>query len=137
MILKRIQVRADVCSGCRACETACVLHREGLIGTSAARIRIAKDEAEGRDLPRLCQICDDPACLSACPHGALSRSEPLEGAILLDKSLCEPCSLCFSACSFGSIFADPRDGTPLICDLCAGEPACVKRCTKRAIIFGG
>jgi anaerobic carbon-monoxide dehydrogenase iron sulfur subunit len=137
MILKRIQVRADVCTGCRACETACVLHREGMIGTSTARIRIIKDEPEGKDLPRLCQFCDDPACISACPTGALRRNGTGEGAIRLDKSLCRPCGLCFAACSFRSIFAHPRDGTPLICDLCDGKPACVKRCTKGAIAFGG
>lgn len=137
MIIKRIQVRADVCTGCRSCETACVLHREGMIGTSAARIRIIKDEAEGKDLPHLCQFCDDPACISACPSGALNRSGTGEGAIRLDKSLCQPCGLCFAACSFRSIFADPRDGTPLICDLCDGKPACVRRCTIGAIVFGG
>jgi Fe-S-cluster-containing dehydrogenase component len=135
MVFNPIRVRDDVCSGCRSCETACVFHREGLIGTSAARIRIVKDEAEGSDQPRLCRMCVDPACVSACPNGALGRSENGEGMIRLDKSLCQACGACLHACPFGSLFIDPRDGTPLVCDLCGGDPACVKRCTTGAIVF--
>ncbi len=137
MVSKPIQVRAEVCSGCRACETACVLHREGLIGTSAARIRIVKNEAEGTDLPRLCRVCDDCPCIPACPHGALGRSVNGRGVVRLDRSLCDACGNCIQACPFDSIFSDPRDGTPLICDLCGGEPVCVKRCTLGAIVFEG
>jgi carbon-monoxide dehydrogenase iron sulfur subunit len=134
MVLKPITVRAQVCSGCRSCETACVFRREGLIGTSASRIRIVKDEAEGADLPRLCRLCADPACIPACPNGALERDRE-RGTVRLDEALCQACGECLTACPFGSLFQDPRDGTPLICDLCGGDPACVEICTTGALVF--
>jgi Fe-S-cluster-containing dehydrogenase component len=31
----------------------------------------------------------------------------------------------------------PETGLALICDLCGGDPACVKRCATRAIQYGG
>jgi Fe-S-cluster-containing dehydrogenase component len=136
VVSEPIRVRAEVCSGCRACETACVFHREGLIGTSASRIRIVKDEAEGEDLPRLCRLCVDPDCIPACPNKALDRDTD-GGAIRLDKDLCQACGACRRACPFGSLFEDPRDGKPLACDLCSGNPACVNRCTTGALVFEG
>jgi Fe-S-cluster-containing dehydrogenase component len=39
------------CSGCRACELACVARHDGRFGTSTARIRIVKIEAHGVDRP--------------------------------------------------------------------------------------
>jgi ferredoxin len=30
----------------------------------------------------------------------------------------------------------PETGLPLICDLCDGDPACVKRCPTGAISYG-
>jgi Fe-S-cluster-containing hydrogenase component 2 len=29
----------------------------------------------------------------------------------------------------------PQTGLALICDLCHGDPACVKRCATRAIVY--
>ena len=29
----------------------------------------------------------------------------------------------------------PETGLPLICDLCNGDPACVKRCATGAIVY--
>jgi Fe-S-cluster-containing dehydrogenase component len=130
-----IRVFAALCSGCRACEAACVFHHDSVLGTSSARIRIRKDEAEGLDEPRLCRICREPACIPSCPEQALSRDAGL-GIIRLDESRCDACGVCLGACPFGSISADPRTGRPLICDLCGGAPACVPRCSPGALKAG-
>jgi hypothetical protein len=29
----------------------------------------------------------------------------------------------------------PETGLPLICDMCGGDPACVKRCATGAIVY--
>ncbi len=131
---RAIAVEASVCTGCRACEAACVFFHENALGTSAARVRVRKDEAEGLDEPKICRLCDEPSCIPACPAGALSRAPGL-GTIHLDRDLCNACGLCLEACSHRSIAVDPRDAKPMFCDLCGGRPACVDRCSPGALKF--
>ncbi len=132
MSLKPIRIEASVCTGCRACESACVLFHDDAFGTSTARIRVHKDEAEGLDEPKVCRLCPDPSCVHSCPEGALKR-DPRLGVITLDPNLCTACGICATSCPFGSVAIDPRDGRPLICDVCGGAPACVVRCSSGAL----
>ena len=133
--MKRIHVRKDLCSGCRACMVACVAAHDGVFGTATARLHVIKDEAIGLDEPHVCRLCRRPPCADACPTGALNRDEAL-GAVRLRPELCIGCWSCVDACPFG--MADLHLGTGLanICDLCGGDPACVNRCAPRAIIYG-
>ena len=43
---------------------------------------------------------------------------------------------CLEACPFGAIFFDSEQGVAIMCDLCGGDPACVKRCATGAIRYG-
>jgi carbon-monoxide dehydrogenase iron sulfur subunit len=135
MTARGITVREDLCSGCRACQVACVAKHEGLFGISTARIRVTKNEALGEDSPHVCRLCGRAPCLAACPTGALHRDETTR-AILVRVEDCTFCSVCLDACPFGMIALHPDTQLPLICDLCAGEPACVERCAAGAISFG-
>jgi carbon-monoxide dehydrogenase iron sulfur subunit len=132
--MKRIQVKEDVCSGCRACEVACVAHHEGQFGTATARIRVTKVEHLGVDHPHVCRLCWRAPCVAACPTGALYKDERTE-AVLLRTDDCIGCSACVDACSFGMVALHPGTGLALICDLCGGDPACVKRCATGAITY--
>ena len=134
--MKRILVREDVCSGCRACEVACVAWHEGHFGTSTARIRVTKVEHLGIDHPHVCRLCRRSPCVDACPTGALYKDETLgTGAVLLRPDDCIGCSACVDACPFGMTALHPETGLALICDLCGGDPACVKRCATGAIVY--
>jgi carbon-monoxide dehydrogenase iron sulfur subunit len=132
--LKRIVVRQEVCSGCRACEVACVAHHEGRFGTAVARIRVTKVEPLGIDRPHVCRLCRRAPCAAACPVGALRRDEGT-GALLVAAEECIGCAACVDACPFGVAFLHPETGVALICDLCGGDPACVRRCATRAIAY--
>jgi carbon-monoxide dehydrogenase iron sulfur subunit len=132
----RIQVRQGVCSGCRACEVACVAQHEGRFGTAAARIHVVKIEASGVDEPHVCRLCGHAPCVEACPTGALYRDDAT-GAVLLSAERCSGCSACVDACPFGVATLHPATGLALICDLCGGDPACVKRCATGAIRVAG
>jgi carbon-monoxide dehydrogenase iron sulfur subunit len=129
-----IAIHPKMCTGCRACEIACVFRREEAFGTSSARVRIVKEEAEGADIPFLCQLCETPACVAACPPRALHKDADT-GIIVLDLIACTRCLDCRTACPYDSVFVHPETGLPLICDLCQGDPACVKRCSTRAIFW--
>jgi carbon-monoxide dehydrogenase iron sulfur subunit len=132
--LKRILVREDLCSGCRACEVACVARHDGRFGTTTARIRISKNEPLGLDDPHVCRLCGRPPCVADCPTGALYKDEST-GAVLLRAEDCSGCSACVEACPFGIVALHPETGLALICDLCGDDPACVKRCATGAIVY--
>ena len=132
--MKQILVRETLCSGCRACEVACVARHEGRFGTASARIKVFKDESLGVDSPRVCRICLDASCVSACPTTALDR-HLIARTILLDADQCLCCTACADACSFGVLSVHPRSGLPLFCDLCDGDPACVERCVTGALVY--
>jgi carbon-monoxide dehydrogenase iron sulfur subunit len=133
-MVKRILVRKDICSGCRACEAACVAWHEGGFGIATARIRVTKIESWGVDHPHVCRLCRRPPCAAACPTGALYKDETA-GAVLLHPDDCIGCSACVDACPFGMASLHPETGLALICDLCRGDPACVKRCATGAIVY--
>ncbi len=133
-MVKRILVREDLCSGCRACEVACVAHHEGCFGTATARIRVSKTESVGVDRPHVCRLCRRAPCLAACPTGALYRDKATR-AVLLHADECIGCSVCVDECPFGMAELHPKTGLALICDLCHGDPVCVKRCATTAIVY--
>lgn len=134
--MKRILVCEDLCSGCRACEVACVVRHEGRFGTAMARIRVTKIEDLGVDHPQVCRLCRRPPCVAVCPTGALHKDETT-GAILLFPDDCIGCSACVDACPFGVATLHLETGLALICDLCGGDPACVRRCATGAIVYDG
>ncbi len=108
---------------------------DGRFGTATTRIRVRKIEDRGVQLPRVCSACPDAPCLAACPVSALSR-DAITSAVLLAPDACIVCPACADACPHGVVFIDPAGGTPLICDLCDGDPACVKRCVTGALTTG-
>jgi len=133
--VKQLLVTDALCSGCRACEVACVARHDGRFGTASARIRVFKDERLGVDSPRVCGLCADAPCVPACSIGALSRGEATR-VVHVAADQCTSCAACSPACPYGALAIHPRTGMPLICDLCDGAPACVTRCVTGALVYG-
>jgi len=79
-----------------------------------------------------CRLCEDAPCVIACPRKALEQSKET-GVIMVDKDKCNGCGWCIEACDFGTISLDPDTKTVVICDLCDGEPKCVKWCPEEAL----
>ena len=117
------------CDGCRMCEMVCSLQHTGSINPSLARIRVIRPKAGGA-YPVVCRQCKDPLCQSACPvPGAMTRDER-SGAAVINEAKCTGCLACVEACPFGAIQVGPNHEI-LKCDLCGGDPECVKYCQPR------
>lgn len=129
-----IAVNHSVCTGCRECEVVCSLYHFGECNPERSAVRVIRKEEHGlpTTLPLVCQQCDDPPCLEACPVGALSRDE---GTALLsvDPEVCTGCGDCFEACPAGCIFMDVRREVAILCDLCGGQPQCVDFCHSNCL----
>jgi len=127
---KRIWIVRDYlrCSGCRKCEIACSLFHENRIWPEASRIRVFM-LVPGAEVPHLCVQCEDYPCVESCPVDALSVSTDT-GAVLVDKEKCTGCSLCINACPGRVPHIHPTEKYAVICNLCGGEPQCVKVCQK-------
>ena len=83
---------------------------------------------------RVCRLCDEKPCIKACPSGALTYNGMW---IVVDEKRCVLCKSCANACPYGAIFFHNDLKRPLICDLCNGDPECVKMCPMKALEFAG
>jgi len=53
----------------------------------------------------------------------------------IDEQRCIGCKKCMEACPFGMITIHPEGNRMLKCDLCDGQPQCVRFCETRALQF--
>jgi Fe-S-cluster-containing hydrogenase component 2 len=122
------------CIGCRLCENYCSFIHEGVINPAKARIRIIRDHETQIDLATYCHSCFDAPCIKACNFDALSRH--LEtNSIQVSTEECVGCRKCIEECPFVAPSMDPTGEYVYICDLCNGDPECVKICPEEAIHF--
>ena len=125
-------VNPEKCAGCRVCMAVCSLNREGVCGPAYSRIRVYQPSQNVFDTTIVtCKQCDSANCLAACPTGALHVDEKT-GARVIDKNKCTGCQTCMKACPQypnAPIYYDSHTGTCFKCDLCGGDPQCVRNCT--------
>ena len=130
--ISKISVNYQKCTGCRICEQVCVFFHEREFNPRKARIKILIREKVGVNAPLICNQCKN--CISVCNRDALSWDEKI-GAIRVDAQKCNGCGLCIEACEQGAIFLDPISGIVNICDLCNGDPQCVKWCPEEVLRY--
>ena len=118
------------CSGCRRCEVNCSFFHSGKISRNSARIKVVQIESQGIDFPVVCQHCKERYC-TKCPESAIQIG-PL-GQVIVSATLCTSCGICETLCPIGAI--ELYNDIPHVCDLCGGDPRCVKECTLDAICY--
>lgn len=128
----KIIVDARKCSGCRMCEQICSFYHEREFNPRKARIKVLIREKKGIYAPLFCIQCKK--CLPACKRNALSWDQQV-GVIRVDLNRCNGCGLCIPVCEQAAIILDPTTKKVNICDLCDGEPQCVKWCQQEALTF--
>ncbi|MBR5474134.1 MAG: 4Fe-4S dicluster domain-containing protein [Lachnospiraceae bacterium] len=132
------------CIGCRTCQVACK-DRWQIQGAGARPRRVETYEtgeypdAKMYHIAMSCNQCGNPACVAACPTGAMFKAE--DGTMRYDESLCDGCGACVTGCPYGA----PQlleTGKIARCDSCytlreAGmNPVCVDACLMRCLDFG-
>jgi phenylglyoxylate dehydrogenase beta subunit len=111
---------------------ACAREKSGEENPLHSRIQVSGKAEEGPFGMALCRQCGDPACVANCPSGALSRDEA-SGWTLWDEERCIDCQICTLSCVYAGITCNPETGRVMKCDMCGGDPACVKACEPGAL----
>ena len=129
-VMKRVYVNEEWCLGCHLCEYNCAFANSGLKDMSAAlkgKKIFPRIHVEGDDRITFavsCRHCSDPICVKSCIAGAISK---VDGVVKINKNKCVGCLTC------------GENGIMQKCELCTqtvlGEPACVRGCPNRAIVF--
>lgn len=162
---------ANRCIGCRGCQIACKQWNENdeiipeppytwdktvnwgsyenppqLSARTWTKIRFTELDYNGKlhwVFTKLqCMHCEHPACVAACPVGALQKTP--EGPVLYDDDKCFGCRYCMVACPFGIPTFEWDKPLPWVrkCTFCADrlgeglESACVKTCPTGALQLG-
>ena len=92
-------------------------------------------------LPRLCEHCLNPACVAACPSGAIYKREE-DGIVLIDQDKCRGWRMCVSGCPYKKIYFNWSSGKSEKCIFCyprieGGEPTvCSETCVGRIRYLG-
>ncbi|ARB73999.1 DMSO/selenate family reductase complex B subunit [Pasteurella multocida] len=143
---------SDRCTGCKTCELACKDYKDLDTNVNFRRIY----EYAGGDwqqqangcwqhnvfayyLSISCNHCDNPACVSVCPTGAMHKTE--DGFVIVNETICIGCRYCHMACPYDAPQYDAMKGHMTKCDGCHSrilegkKPICVDACPLRALDF--
>ncbi len=153
------------CIGCDACTVACKQENGTPMDVFFARVLNVEagvyPNVKRVYIPVLCNHCENPPCLKACPNKAIVKRQ--DGIVLVDQDRCRGTGACVSACPYGNIILPLADrwylnedepyerdhvkprlkpGVARKCTYCAQrvdeglDPACVVACPTTARIFG-
>ncbi len=107
----------------------------------AEEVKLSFEKTFMFHLPRICEHCLNPACVSACPSSAMyKRAE--DGIVLVDQDKCRGWRACVSACPYKKVYLNHRTGKAEKCTFCyprieAGLPTvCAETCVGRLRYVG-
>lgn len=128
--MKYLYFYPELCTGCRECSLACSLSKFGECNPKKAAITIVRDEFERFECQLVCMQCEDALCMKFCPQNAYYKEN---NVIKWDKNKCIKCRFCATVCPYAAITVMHNE--IIKCDLCNGDPKCVKLCSTNAIKY--
>lgn len=149
-------INTSVCTGCKACLISCkdknnlpvgirwrrVYHYSGggWVEDSRHKDLLVPQRIFAYSVSISCMHCQDPACVKACPTGAMSKGE--DGIVTVNQDVCIGCRYCEWACPYDGPQFNEAAGVMTKCNFCQDllaqgqNPACVDACPMRAIDYG-
>ncbi|MER6336394.1 nitrate reductase subunit beta [Streptomyces tendae] len=112
-----------------------------LSGEWTEKVRFEFEQTFLFHLPRLCEHCLNPACVSACPSGAMYKRVE-DGIVLVDQDRCRGWRMCVTACPYKKVYVNHATGKAEKCTFCfprieAGRPTvCSETCVGRLRYLG-
>ena len=107
----------------------------------ADRVKMEFEQAFMFYLPRICEHCLNPACVAACPSGAMyKRAE--DGIVLVDQDSCRGWRMCVTGCPYKKVYFNHKTGKAEKCTMCyprieVGLPTvCSETCVGRLRYIG-
>ncbi len=159
---KAVLVDLTRCTGCRGCQAACKAWNErdarptvqsgsyenpkALNSDTYTRIEFKEAKKEGGPVWSFvkdqCLHCKEPACVTACPVGALVKTG--EGPVSYQFDRCIGCRYCMVACPFEIPKYEWEKTMPWVqkCSFCSERikdgmtPACIKTCPTTTMFYG-
>ncbi len=136
---KFVSADPEKCVGCGICELVCSYQKSKVFNPVRSRIRIVR-MPPSIYLSVACRLCEDPACVTACPRKAIVSNEET-GVLTIDKDKCNGCGWCVEACEFGAITLDPNVKVMMACNICEErtdvpidqKPMCIEWCPEEAL----
>lgn len=131
----------ETCIGCGSCQLACSEYKGLGVDRWFRRVlRVEKKTFIGA-FSMGCNHCRNPACVLACPNGAMYRDEN-RGVVLHNVYQCIGCGACTWACPYGAVSISFATGRAQKCNSCIElrekdkEPACTAACPVKSLRFG-
>jgi nitrate reductase / nitrite oxidoreductase, beta subunit len=104
-------------------------------------VRMEFEQVFMMHLPRICEHCINPACVSSCPSGAMYKRDE-DGIVLVDQNACRAWRFCVSSCPYKKVYFNWQTNKAEKCVLCFprienGLPTiCSETCTGRIRYIG-
>ena len=135
----RIFFNPAVCRQCRSCELVCSLTHEQACSPRLARLHLIMNVLMENPEMDICRQCGNPKCFEACPVNGAMSIHPKTKAVIIDSATCTACGKCVELCPFNSkrniLFLHPDKNAAVKCDLCMGNPQCVRICPNNALTY--
>ena len=143
---KAMLIDTTWCVGCLACEEACQAVNNLSADCDQSDLSACKFtkvfERGDYYVRKMCMHCEDPACASVCPVGAMKKTK--EGPVVYDEDKCIGCRYCMQACPFQMPTYEWGSTAPRVrkCWFCydrvveGKQPACAEACPAEATVFG-
>ena len=120
-------------------------HDTGLLDPDMAGIqeavRMEFEQVFMMYLPRICEHCVNPPCVSSCPSGAMYKRDE-DGIVLVDQNACRSWRFCVSSCPYKKVYFNWQTNKAEKCTLCfprieQGLPTiCSETCVGRIRYLG-
>ncbi|MBX3098575.1 MAG: nitrate reductase subunit beta [Salinibacterium sp.] len=116
-------------------------HQDPILAHMSEHVKMEFENTFMFYLPRICEHCLNPSCVSACPSGAMYKREE-DGIVLVDQDDCRGWRMCVPACPYKKVYFNHKTNKAEKCTLCyplieQGKPTiCSETCVGRLRYLG-